>query len=267
MGESLSAWLSLREEADVRARSERLTREVANRIDRRPPLHLVDLASGTGSNIRYLAPRLPGPQQWLAVDRDASLLEEGPRRLPLPFDFQVVARRAELGTLAADLFHDAQLVTASALLDLVSGEWIGALAARCRDARAAVLFALTYDGRSTCVPQEPEDDAVREWFNAHQRANDKGFGRAAGPDASQAAVRMFRAAGYDVLHEQTDWVLTPDLAPMQRVLIEGWADAATEIVPGEAALIASWRARRLAHVDAGRSRIVVGHEDVAGWLR
>jgi len=30
--------------------------------------------------------------------------------------------------------------------------------------------------------------------------------------------------------------------------------------------IARWRARRLAHVDAGRSRLVVGHDDLAAWL-
>jgi len=27
-----------------------------------------------------------------------------------------------------------------------------------------------------------------------------------------------------------------------------------------------WKTRRLAHVDAGRSRIVVGHDDLAAWL-
>ena len=27
-----------------------------------------------------------------------------------------------------------------------------------------------------------------------------------------------------------------------------------------------WRARRLAHVDAGRSRLTVGHDDLAAWL-
>src|SRR5262249_30678718 len=160
-----------------------------------------DLGSGAGSNIRYLMPRLRGPQRWLAVDRDAALLDEGVRRLQSSTaDCEIDTRQLELGTLESDLFDGRHLVTASALLDLVSAEWIESLAAHCRAAGAAVLFALSYDGRSECDPREPEDEAVREWFNAHQKANDKGFGRAAGPDGWHVAVRAFRSAGYDVRH-------------------------------------------------------------------
>ena len=31
-------------------------------------------------------------------------------------------------------------------------------------------------------------------------------------------------------------------------------------------MVNSWLARRLAHVDAGRSHVTVGHEDLAAWL-
>jgi hypothetical protein len=51
---------------------------------------------------------------------------------------------ANLGSLDdAGMFSRQHLVTASALLDLVSESWMKTLAARCRDAGAAVLFALT----------------------------------------------------------------------------------------------------------------------------
>jgi len=50
------------------------------------------------------------------------------------------------------------------------------------------------------------------------------------------------------------------------MLIEGWANAATELAPDRDAAIARWRARRLAHIAAGRSRVVVGHDDLAAWL-
>jgi hypothetical protein len=49
---------------------------------------------------------------------------------------------------------------------------------------------------------------------------------------------------------------------MQRCLIEGWAEAAGEM-GFDAAAIASWRDRRIAHVETGRSRITVGHVDIA----
>ncbi len=38
-------------------------------------LQAVDLGTGTGSNIRYLASRLGGEQRWVAVDNDPTLIE------------------------------------------------------------------------------------------------------------------------------------------------------------------------------------------------
>jgi hypothetical protein len=54
---------------------------------------------------------------------------------------------------------------------------------------------------------------------------------------------------------------------LQRQLIDGWAQAATEIAPARRALIDHWKARRLEHVDANRSHLVVGHEDLAAWRK
>jgi hypothetical protein len=173
----------------------------------------------------------------------------------------------DLGTLEDDeIFAGRHLVTASALLDLVSAQWLRALASRCRAAGASALFTLTYNGRSSCVPAEPEDDTVRDLMNQHQK-RDKGLGGpAAGPDAVACAEQCFAEAGYRVQLEPSDWTLGPDVAALQRMLIDGWAHAATEMLPDRAATIARWHARRLAHVDAGRSRLVVGHDDLAAWL-
>src|SRR5437899_1031226 len=76
MADSLSNWLALREPADVAARSALLTREVVDAIGRHHPLSILDLGAGTGSNLRYLAGRLPAPQRWLLVDRDPTLLAD-----------------------------------------------------------------------------------------------------------------------------------------------------------------------------------------------
>jgi hypothetical protein len=260
MDEPLAEWLALREPADARARSASITAALAPALPARRPLRILDLGTGTGSNIRYLTPRLPGPQKWLAVDRDASLLAMLPHG--------VESRRLELGSLdVAELFADRDLVTASALLDLVSERWIRDLAAQCRTAGAAVLFALNYDGRSACDPPDADDDVVRDLFNAHQRSNDKGFGTAAGPDAATCAIACFESSGYVVRHDRSDWNLGPGDAAMQRLLIRGWAEAAIEKAPVENGRIRSWLQRRLEHVTRQQSRIVVGHEDVAAWLQ
>src|SRR5262249_29624005 len=76
---------------------------------------------------------------------------------------------------------------------------------------------------------------------------------------------LLSASGYEVKQGRSDWELRPaDSAPLQRQLIAGWAQAASEMNPSDSAAFAGWRDRRISHVDAGRSQIVVGHVDVAG---
>jgi hypothetical protein len=128
-----------------------------------------------------------------------------------------------------------------------------------------VLFALTYDGRMDFAPAEPDDEAICELVNQHQRT-DKGLGPAAGPTAVVQASEFLTAAGYHVEREASDWELTPESHELQRQLIAGWADAAVAVAPEQAAVVTDWRARRLAHVDDSRSQLIVGHKDLAGWL-
>ena len=259
MSEFSADWLALREPVDAASRSMRLARVVADALPRYRAIEILDLGAGTGANVRYLAGKLPLPQRWLLVDRDERLLGRAPKAWPSQcLDLQ----RA---VLDASLFAGRALVTASALLDLVSDAWLQALAARCREAGSAVLFALTYDGRMDYAPAEPEDDLIRDLVNRHQRS-DKGLGPAAGPTATSRAGELFAAAGYHVEREASDWVLGPESRSLQRPLIDGWAGAAAAMAPDQSAAIDDWRARRLAHVDGGRSQLIVGHKDLAGWL-
>jgi streptogramin lyase len=166
---------------------------------------------------------------------------------------------------ASELFLDRRLVTASALLDLVSAPWVESLASECRVTGAAGLFALTYDGRIHCSPEEPGDDEIRQLVNEHQR-HDKGFGPALGPTACTVAAESFGALGYSVEREASDWHLEPDAGELQRQLIEGWSRAAVQMAPDRSVFVREWTDRRLAHVLDGHSRLVVGHEDLAVWL-
>jgi hypothetical protein len=252
-------WLARREPADHNARSLRLTRDVAAAVADRGA-SVLDLACGTGSNLRYLSRELARPQHWLLVDHDQRLLELAARDDGLADD--LATRCHDLNDLSEDLFTQRTIVTASALLDLVSDDWIHALATRCAAHRAIVLFALNYDGRIECQPAEPEDALVRDLTTRHQHL-DKGFGPGLGPDAIAVAARTFAEAGYDVRRERSDWILDVAYAELQRELIIGWADAAIEMMTADETRLRDWQRRRLAHVDAGGSRIIVGHEDIA----
>jgi SAM-dependent methyltransferase len=254
-------WLRLREPADAAARAADLARVFA-RDDARP-LRVIDLGAGTGANLRYLAPRLGGAQEWLAVDHDPRLLAA----LASPPGVAVQTRVLDLArSLDALPFGECDLVTTSALLDLVSAPWLEELAERCAAAGAGVLFALTYDGRIEWVPGEAGDDAVRSALNRHQ-ARDKGFGLALGPAAGREAIAVFTARGYELRTAPSDWRLGPESAALQTALVSGWAAAATEVAPEAAAGIADWERRRHARIAAGESRLRVGHVDVAGRRR
>ena len=288
MTDSLADWLRLREAADWEARSPRLVQQVLQAApSKEGTYNVLDLATGTGSNVRYLAERLPGRQRWLVVDRSPDLLTlvtdrtaawaaargfechahaTGVRVRHESLDCEIDTLQRDLRELDdAALFAGRQLVTASALLDLVSESWLRTLASRCRAAGAAVLFALSYNGESSCSPLEPEDDLIRELLNRHQHT-DKGLGGvAAGPDAVACAERCFIDAGYQVRITPTDWNLGPAQGDMQRYLIGDWTRAAGELAPDLQPRITSWRNRRLAHLDAGRSRMIVRHHDLAAW--
>ncbi len=288
MSESLSEWLGLREAADWASRSEMLFNRLRDALAPLETVHGLDLCTGTGSNLRYLMDRLPKRQRWLVVDRDARLLEEIPARLAAwagargcsmhtdgrrsrvrcdRVDYEIEAQQMDLDRLDPGLFEGRHLVTASALLDLVSESWLRALAARCHAVGAAALFTITYNGGSSCDPREPEDDMVRELMNLHQKT-DKGLGgSAAGPEAAVLAERIFEETGFQVERAPSDWSLGPSERVFQRMLIEGWAHAATEISPGHADAIADWLRRRLDHVAAGRSRVIVNHDDLVAVQR
>ena len=259
-------WLALREPADRAARSGRLARRVASELTPDRPIRILDLGAGTGANMRYLADLLPGPQRWLLVDHDASLLARATPGAPASAETRELDLNAIGEPGSRQMFSGIALITASALLDLVSAGWLRTLADRARERGAALLFALTYDGRIELDPAEPEDAEIRDLVNRHQRT-DKGFGPALGPDAADAAAAVLESLGNHVERERSDWRLGPESQELQRELIEGWARAAGEIDPLKRAVIDSWRERRLAHVAGQRSRIVVGHEDLAAWVK
>jgi hypothetical protein len=263
MAEFSAAWLALREPVDSRSRSARVARSIADRLPRERPIDILDLAAGTGSNARFLTEYFRSPQDWLLVDHDPRLLERAQATLT-PAVATRIADLSRIGT-QKDLFAGRDLVTASALLDLVSDEWLFAVASACREQQTAVLFALSYDGRIVCSPTEPEDDLIRDLVNRHQR-RDKGFGPALGPDAGARAADWLERLGYHVVRDPSDWALGPNADELQRQLIDGWAVAASETAPKQAETIARWRIRRLAHVSQGRSHLVVGHEDLGAFM-
>lgn len=282
-------WLALREPFDAAARSGELVERLRAHLrtgTAAAPLDVVDLGAGAGSNLRYLAPRLGGVQRWRFVDNDGALLaaaldatagwaeargarcerrDSGLSVWAADLECEVTCEQRDLRTLGSLQLPAEGLVTAAALLDLVSDAWLTELALGCAAARAAVCFALTYDGRSQCAPIEPEDALILELFNRHQRS-DKTFGRALGPDAVRAVGSAFRAGGYQIAKAPSDWHVGSAHTTMQQALLDGWLGAAAELAPERYEELARWHASRTDHLTAGTSTLTVGHVDLVGWL-
>ncbi|MCB1745249.1 MAG: hypothetical protein KDK91_33080, partial [Gammaproteobacteria bacterium] len=260
------------------------------------------------------APRLGGQQRWLLVDEDHGLLEQVPRctaawarRCSVRTQQQGDALwlnganfKAEVRTVQLDLANgletletgDAPLLTASALLDLVSQTWLERLIGMARRTHASLLLALSYDGRIALEPGIELDAQVAALVNQHQ-LTDKGFGAALGPAAVGVAEQALRSSGFSVHTARSDWLIgaatarrvgasacrgtparqdpgspvdacidTVDGTALRRALIDGWCSAAIAMAPERAAALEAWRTRRLAAVSAAGSVTRVGHQDL-----
>ncbi|MGB7755650.1 MAG: hypothetical protein WBL23_06270 [Salinisphaera sp.] len=261
-------WLLLREAVDHRSRAHGLAALAARHLRRKSggrPARVIDLGAGRGSNLRYLVPRLGRPIEWQLIDQDAGLLATAVRTTPLD-DADAGRLTTEIVNLAAPLspvLAGADLVTASALLDLVSRRWIENLVDACTRAGAAVLIAVSVDGRVRFSDHDADDDLVC-WAVARDQARDKGFGPALGGTAPAVLINALARRGYAVTAQQSDWHVEAGDARLARALIEGWRDAATCQRPDRADCIARWADRRSEDVDQGRTRLRVGHIDVLG---
>ena len=253
-------WLSLREPYDLRARSTKVLDAVAAALAPLPTLTIVDLACGTGSTLRALAPHLPVQQNWKLVDNDLGLL-----LLAANASFP----RARVTTTLIDLARDLEaaldgsldLVTTSALLDLVSDSWLERLAIEVAARGLPFYAALSYDGRVTFEPFDPLDAAIIAAVHNHQR-RDKGFGPALGPDAAKRTIAMFEAVGYLVINAAADWVLKPHDQDMLAALFDGWASAACEVGQQSLPEIETWLTHRQDALSHEKSSVCVGHIDV-----
>ncbi len=259
-------WLALRERSDHAARAAGLLASLRTRTAAAHPLRVLDLGAGTGSNLRYLAPRLTVAQHGTLLDHDAHLLARAGRVVGTVPDATgkpviVITQQADLGTLDADLLRRADLVTGSALLDLVTADWLDNLVRHCAALALPALFALTYDGTTAWSPADPDDPLARDLINDHQ-TRDKGLGPALGPTACGYAIEAFTAAGFRVQAEPSPWQLGPGASALQRELLDGWATAATAQSADAADRLRHWAERRRHHIAEGTSRVTVGHLDL-----
>jgi hypothetical protein len=210
-------WLALREPADAAARS----RELVELLPSTGSHVIHDLGCGTGSMARWLAPLLPGPQHWVLHERDAALLEIAARELP-----GAETRRSDITRLDPEDLAGATLITASALLDMLTGDELDRLVRLCAGVGCPALLTLSVVGRVELTPADPLDRRVEAAFNDHQRR-----GGRLGPDAPAVARERFERLGAEVIVRPSPWRLGAAQAELAAEWFTGWVGAAREQQP------------------------------------
>ncbi|WP_241266389.1 class I SAM-dependent methyltransferase [Streptomyces scabichelini] len=263
-------WLELREGADSVARAAELLDPLRIRLANLPQgstgFVIHDLGCGTGSMGRWLAPRLDGPQHWVLHDRDPYLLHfaavGSPRSAADGSRVTVETQRGDVSRLTSDALAGASLVTASALLDVLTADEIEALAAACAGAGCPALLTLSVVGRVELTPADPLDAEIGDAFNAHQRRGDL-----LGPDAVTTACDAFARHGATVRVHPSAWRLGPDDSALTAEWLRGWVGAAVEERPELAERAGAYLRARLAACAAGELSVVVHHSDLLALAR
>ncbi|MCD8504181.1 MAG: class I SAM-dependent methyltransferase [Burkholderiaceae bacterium] len=277
MGEFSAQWLSLREPVDHAARNVQVREAMLADLRKRhgvqlSGLRVLDLGCGSGSNLRALAPLLGEAQHWTLVDYDRALLAAARQALTqwadqvmseqtdsmrmmrggiqIDVDFRVADLSGELDSL---LSLPVDLVSASALFDLVSSRWVDGF---CDVLRAPLYAVLSFDGQMQWEPRHKLDQAVTKAFCAHQ-VTDKGFGAALGPTSGQYLRNALEQRGFTVTIDKSPWEIEDLPSVFHDMLIDGVAKAVAEIGHLGLTDIDAWLASRR---DA--RRCVIGHDDL-----
>jgi SAM-dependent methyltransferase len=276
-------WLDLREPYDAAARDPRLAALLAAALPARP--RVLDLGAGTGSLLRWLGHFIGRAQAWTLVDADPGLIDRA---------FETIADRAEAvgwaatwpgkktllvhspegawrveGLIANLLLAPANLpldrvdaVVNTALCDLVSRDWVEAMAAACARRRLPFYAALNVTGRERFSPPYPGDALVMRGFRRDQR-RDKGFGGVAlGPAAPDAIAEAFAAHGYSVHRAPSDWVVDRRARLFASEIATGHGAAALAWERRDAHRIEDWIEARRAQAADGLLSVRIGHQDV-----
>jgi hypothetical protein len=258
-------WLALREPADADARAPDLVEALELASPSSDPKVIHDLGCGTGSMGRWLAPLLAGPQHWVLHDRDADLLAVAAADLPGPAadgaPVTVEALCTDLDRTQVRDLSGATLITASALLDMLTADELDRLVGLCLGVGCPILLTLSVVGGVEITPSDPLDRRVAAAFDAHQRRMTE-RGRLLGPDAVDFAAQAFRRLGAEVLVRPSPWRLGPAHSALAAEWFSGWVGAACEQEPELAAECEPYARRRLAQASAGNLAVTVAHADL-----
>ena len=265
------AWLALREPADAAARNKDVLAACAKHFAGRVEVTVCDMGAGTGSSLRAFAAILPPTQHWTLIDYDARNLLAARAALAAWADeareddalvlkhagktITVQTREMDFAETPACWPERTELVTASALFDLASADWIAKFTAALSAQKIPLLATLTANDAISAAPPHPLDAQISAAFHRHQ-LSDKGFGPSAGAAAAATLEQSLQKTGYVLTAGDSPWVLQP--SELLRATTEGMAAAVAETKALSADELAAW----LDHQRTATTQLTIGHRDV-----
>jgi SAM-dependent methyltransferase len=259
------AWLALREPADAAARSRDLVAALRRGLLAAPALRIYDLGCGTGSMTRWLVPQLTGAQHWVLFDRDPDLLGCAAAAMPAASadgaPITLETRERDITRLQAVDLAGASLITASALLDMLSADELERLVTSCVEASCPALVTISVTGTAQLTPDDPFDRPIQAAFNDHQCRSTHGR-KLLGPDAVAVAANAFTRHGAHVHLRASPWRLGPSQSALTTEWLAGWVGAALDQRPELAVAARDYLRRRHADLRAGRLSVTVDHQDL-----
>lgn len=257
-------WLALREPYDGIARSGAPMQLLKAWSREKSELSIADLGSGTGANLRAISPHFACRQKWALLEWDPVLVEQGQL-----LQVGQIPNYCHVHYIACDLATDLEtavplrvdLVTASALIDLVSEAWLDRLLDLVRSRHCALYLTLSYNGEMSWEPVDQFDAEAHRLFEEHQR-RDKGMGPALGGNAAAHLIAQLRGKVGRVQTGASDWLFGPADKDIQLSLLETIVRAGKEVDQGLSSALDHWLTIRRKFIEEGQSHCRVGHQDL-----
>ncbi|NKB35313.1 MAG: methyltransferase type 11 [Pseudomonadales bacterium] len=257
-------WLNLREAADQRARDGDLLQKAQQWLQKKTSpqssLTIVDLGAGSGSTLHAFSSfsrSNPNTIKWRLVDYDATLLEEAILRHQGMHELEIY--ELDLNELSTLPLGGAQLVTASALIDLFSAKFIDNFVEMLLQSSLGLYSALTYDGTTQWTPEHAMDEVVLSALNQDQQ-RDKGFGVSLGPTAVKYLEQVLSSNGFKVTTASSAWELDGADSQLVSELINGMSNTVAKDPSLNDELLQEWTRFRKENVTTGTCKI--GHLDL-----
>ena len=185
-------WLFYREKIDSISRNKKIIEKINRYFKDYKILSIADLGCGTGSNYRYMYPKIKVKQKWDMIDISFESIKEF-KKITANTN-KIININYKKFDLIKDIkkfkFENYDLITGSAYLDIMPKEWFYEFKKQNLNTKV-IYFSINYDGYFKFYPKHKDDEYVLQLFNKDQES-DKGIGKkAVGKNCSQIINKVF----------------------------------------------------------------------------